>query len=73
MSIFRILDIPLAEIEADIIFLKENNNPEEEISEKWQNTFSSRERCLKNANSYILMYRCLHTEFGHKLVISIFY
>lgn len=68
-----ILDIPLSELEADILFVKDKDSPEEEVKEKWQNTFNSRERCQKNAGSYILSYKCLQAAYGYKLVIFLFY
>lgn len=68
-SIIIYLQAETEELGEEILvkWLEDNDNPEVDVIQKWESTFTIRDRC-KNVVEYFQKYKCLRSSFGHKLV-----
>ena len=67
LKIWIITDIAYAIQEDSIIWLRENDESEEEILKLWIKTFSKRDVC-RSVATYFATFKCLRAPFGYKLV-----
>jgi len=64
-------NIPQIQQESDIEWLQQNDEPLDEVVEKWNQTFLYRQRC-KNIKNYFYTYKCLRSNFGLLLLSNDF-